>query len=411
MKTKALIFYILLFIPILNVLADVTIYYFREPGGAQFHPGIIRGGFLAIMGLWFIFRGYLNTRESVSILLFLIYAFIVSLFSSDINHSFLGGYLKWFSSLLLFPIGYWVIDNEKKLKLLLNIYLIIAVIICANLLYAQITQFGITTYLEDTFYTGGAGVGITNNLAIIILSSILLFEDHQYSTTRKILFFGIIFVSLVFVLISLKRAAILGLSLGTISFMFYSKRKSNLLKYLGILLFALVLSFPLFEDILMPRLEVRLDEMEQIENEARLKDFDNVMNEMKQGNISLILFGTEAFNSKQFYGPRYFGRNRVIHGDFTGIWYGTGTIGLLLFSQIFIVLLYWFYKKRNIKNPLLRRLLITFFSVLICFLLISLTGSGSIGFLCLVFLLLGSIKRVYDEMERKDLYEKNSALN
>ena len=92
MKTKSLIFYLLLFIPILNVVADVTIYFFREPGGGQFHLGIIRGIILALLGIWFILKGYTSEKASFPILIFLIYTFIVSLFSSNINNTLFSGY-------------------------------------------------------------------------------------------------------------------------------------------------------------------------------------------------------------------------------------------------------------------------------------------------------------------------------
>ena len=86
------------------------------------------------------------------------------------GYLFLSGYLKWFLPLMMFPVGIYFFRDLYQLLTLNKIYVWGAIIVCVNLAVAQFTGYGLSAYVEESFYTGGAGVGITNQLALVLLT-------------------------------------------------------------------------------------------------------------------------------------------------------------------------------------------------------------------------------------------------
>ena len=158
----------MLALPVINAIADSTIYYFVETdkeGGL--HPGLVRGAILILFLLLFGYKRIQDELPNRVILVFLIYLFILTLFSSDTWFSITSGYIKWMIPLLMFPVGHWFFRDLRQLVTLNRVFFVSALIVCINLIVAQFTDFGISAYVENSFFTGGAGVGITNQLALV----------------------------------------------------------------------------------------------------------------------------------------------------------------------------------------------------------------------------------------------------
>jgi hypothetical protein len=269
-------------------------------------------------------------------------------------------------------------------------------IICLNYIIAQFTKTGFSAYAEDTFYLGGAGVGVTNQLSLITIFTIYLFYDRRSLRPYAKMFFTLfIVISIIIVIVAMKRASIFGLIIGFVVYSYFCAKKTKLFKYsIFIGLFA-VLSFPIIETIVLERFQARMVKLENRE-ELREKELKYVWSEIKEGNIAQVLFGTEAFNSRQFFGPKHFGGDRMIHGDFASFLYGTGLVGILIYFYLFYSLLKINRNQQIFLGNILiyNELTAIFYGVVACTFLISITGSGTIGERSMVYLYLGAISGV-----------------
>jgi hypothetical protein len=392
-RENSILFRILMTFPILNALADTTIYYFVEVNSTGIHPGLVRGALLIIFILYFGFGRILRVRANYLILFFLSYLFLLSLVSSNVNHSLFDGYLKWFVAMMMFPVGYYYFRTYDDI-VKYNFYLTVgALIVCLNLFIAQITGFGISAYGGESFYTGGAGVGITNQLALVLLTYPVLLRNLKRFNKLQAVFISFVgILSFSFLILAMKRAGIIGLAGGGILFLFLTQSRTRAIRYIIIAFAIILLTLPLYREILLNRYEARLETIEEFDKEGRYLEVFYVFQEFRDGNGWQKLFGSEAFNTGEFFGMKYFGRGRMIHGDFSALLYGSGLIGIILYFSIFGHLakqgISYAVSFRGQKLP--SELAAVFLSLLFATFLISATGSGTIGERCLVYSYFGA---------------------
>jgi len=401
-KRDKILFALIFFIPLLNSAADCTIYYFVDENGGGFHPGIIRGILLVIFILFFGLKRLLKQPVNNIITVFLIYLLILTLFSSNVKYSFTNGYIKWLSGLAMFPIGYYFFRSYESFVRLVFYMIIGASLVCLNLLYAQFTGKGISAYVDDSFYLGGAGVGITNQLAFVLLTyPVILRSLKKFSLFEKGLIFVVGLLCIGFVIIAMKRASLIGLALGGIIYFGFTKNKRKVLKYVLLATAILLLASPLYKDSLQKRYEERVKQTKNYEQEGRYKEFFYVLHEFEEGNIWQKLFGKEIFNTGQAFGVKYFNRGRMIHGDISSMFYGSGLLGITMYFCIYILIFIRgvSYLKNVRNNVVMQELMASFFSMLFAIMAVSATGSGTVGEKCLVFLYLGAISGIIGHME------------
>ncbi|MDR2887503.1 MAG: hypothetical protein LBV26_05825 [Bacteroidales bacterium] len=281
----------------------------------------------------------------------------------------------------------------------LNIFFIFsALITCGNLIIAQFLNYGVSAYADDTFYTGGAGVGITNQLSIILLTYPFLLKTKKDILPKImwyiIYFIGIISVFLIFMV--MKRAAIVGLVVGLLVCLLFLSSRINFIKYIIASIFVLYLIFPFFENAFMTRYESRLRQTENIDREGRVVEFLYALDEFKESDTVQKLFGEEIFNTAATFGIKYFDRGRMIHGDITMFFYGSGLVGIIMYILIYAGLFREGVRYYTVlrRLPVIKDLFAVYFAILISYFAVSVTGSGTIGERCLVFLYLGGITGV-----------------
>lgn len=393
-ETRAIILYrILFFIPVLNALADATIYYFFEPSGSGINIGIIRG-FLIIIYLAFFgisrIKGHVINKIILSLV---VYMFLLTLVSSNFQTSFFGGYIKWFVAFMMFPVGYYMIRDYHSFSRLLLFFVIGSFIVCLNLTVAQVTRIGISAYLDDSFYMGGAGVGITNQLALVLLFFPILFRVRKsYNKKEKALIIITGILSIIYVVLAMKRAGLIGLAGGSLILLYFTRNRRRVLKYIIIAGILLMVTFPIYDDILIDRYEARVQQNEDLRAEGRYMEFFYVLNELRNGSVWQKLFGQEAFNTAQFFGLKYFNRPRMIHGDISSFLYGTGLVGITLYLSIYYMIVakgVRFLKKYK-KVTLNREIAAVLLSLSFATFIISVTGSGTIGERSIFYLFAGA---------------------
>jgi MFS family permease len=379
-----------LIIPVINAIADITTNFFPEN---IISPGNIRATLIGIFIILILLHEYPGTRASRIIIIFLLYlAFLIPL-SSRPGYSF-NLYLKVLLSTLMYPIGYLFCVNQEIHRRINVSYLFLALIVCINIILANIFGFGSSDYLEGSFYFGATDVNITKQLSIVLLSSplILLINNSR----RERLFAGLILItSLVFSILGLKRGVILALITGFLVYSILGAYKGVILRSLIIAVFILFVFFPLYQPVLLPRYESRRTEIEQLEDEARRVETREVIQTFRQGDLKHKFIGSQLFNSQQF-----FHTERALHIDYNVIFNGSGIIGLAIYIILYIFIVLDNHKRYrfNKKDKYYRNLNAVFWSLIMASLIVSISGSiHAFTFRSMLFFYLGALTRLQKE--------------
>lgn len=400
----------ILLMPVINAIADVTIYYFTDVDEVSgIHPGIIRGLLISTFILYFVINRMSFFKTNTLIFIFLLYLLILSFLSSNVNRSLFSGFLKWSVPLLSFSLGYYYIRNEKLLRQLNTAYVFAALVIILNFAVAQVTKQGISAYIADSFYTGGGGVGVTNCLTFILLTIPAFFvAGLPKNKTLRIMIPITMVLSILVIVAVMKRAAIFGLILGYFIYFINSKKKTVFFKYFIIIGILFLLFLPKFESVITERFNARVEISSKADKEIREEELTYVIQEFLNTSVKHSLFGSEVFNSQQFFGPKYFDNNRMIHGDFASFLYGSGLVGILLYFSIFFSLYRFnkFYDKNFKDKNMLTELNAVFYAILVTAFFVSATGSGSVGERSLVYLYLGAIIGIKEVKVYQNVYSK-----
>lgn len=385
---------IVVIIPIINIITAFSIHLL---GRDQFHLGHIR--ILIFFSLIALVIGRYGFKEKATALtsVFLFYVFFLVLYSSNFMYSFTGTYLKVASTMLMFPVGFYVLNETEKLQIYLKYLAIAAMLLGVNYIIAQYLKIGRSAYLADSFYYGYAGIGSTVILSYFLIASPLLIS--KFKTLKGKWFLRVtLFLSVLFTIIALKRISILAMVGGFLVFLLKSGEYGKGIKAIIGLSLILVLTTPLYMDIFSERLEARTTERNELNQEARYFDLLIAIEDFRTKGLRHALVGSEAFNT-----PGYFGRDRQVHVDYANLLIGTGAIGLSLYLLIYLTILsrfnYYFKKvyryisfqnKKEAKQ--LRIINGVFYGILVASLIVSFSGGlHAIAARGTVFLILGSL--------------------
>ena len=374
--------------PVIHAIAQVTTNYF-PPG--TINPGFFRLIYLllALVIIYSIKKPALKNLFFITIL-FILYNLFLVLLNDEILKPLLN-LIRLSIPLLILFVGYTLIDNERKLQTLFKAYLIALLIFIISFVLANIFGLGGSTYMEGSFYIGGAGVGAANELAVLIIIAItfLIINDE-----RKWKLFAIILVviALILILVSLRRGAFLILAGALVVFYFLSPYKSEIFKYSLLTGAILIILFPLYGSVLVERYGARAESrggtITNIEVENRFLEFFVVPESLnREGGLSWA-FGTHNLNSEVYFG------GRELHVGYMAILHGTGIIGFVLFFIFKWSLIYKgaIHYKKAIKSDNIR-LYYALYLVLIISIFIYLLTSRLHGFSVtfLTYLMLGSL--------------------
>jgi hypothetical protein len=244
-------------------------------------------------------------------------------------YSFTDTYLKVFVSMLMFPVGFFVLNDHHKMILFLKNFVYAALLLCINYIFAQIFKIGRSVYLDDSFYYGYAGIGSTVVLSYLLLTAPLLKRAFK-TRLGNLTFKAVIFLSILFTIIALKRIAILALVIGYAIYILKTKSLKKGLQNMVVIFVFLLITAPIYFEVLKQRYEVRPTEIEELDEEQRYYDILNAFEDFKTKGVKHALVGTEPFNT-----PGYFGRTRQVHVDYANLLIGTGLLGLLLYLWIY----------------------------------------------------------------------------
>jgi hypothetical protein len=339
-------FSFVLAIPIINVIADSTQNYFNQ-GLAS--PGYIRALIILIFIIIHFKDFYKNNSLNFLILISLIYFLILGFFSSDFSYT-QSVFLKYFIASMMFPIGFYYFRNKDQFRSLIKILMRMLGIYVFFLLISNIFFLGSSDYLDESAYFGASRVNVTKAMMILVMLSPLSFRFETNKAMRRLNIF-IIVVGIIFILLGVKRSAVLGLFLGYFIYFMLAPQKTKLTKGIFLVGMILFLTSSLYYDTLIQRIEARreagrFDISQASEKESRIFELRATMDAYRNGSLPHKLFGSEFFNSKA-----YFKTTRMLHTDYATILNGAGMVGLILFLLIyFFILRQSFYFRRRFKS-------------------------------------------------------------
>lgn len=332
--------------------------------------------------------------------LFFLLMIILLFFTEDFTHSSKLAAQVLISMMMLFA-GYSVFLIHKGFdNLILNLKYIIYFAIIASL-FGYL--FNIGRSLEYTFNSKsglepenigllGSGGMYVPGVVIGLLPLILKVHNRK---SEKIFILGTAIVLYVFILLNVRRTAILIPILGLLGFFYYSSPKIRLriFYYLGIGFLILLASYPLYSKVLDRRVEIRSErgrfEKDFYKTENRYQDFEDMINSIvsfEQPAKVILGIGDNLFVDNYAYGNT---SGRMIHPDIPKIFYSMGLLGLLLYFLIYLSILREILKIPSIG--VLKDIKAGCFGLFIISVAISVNGSITIfSFRTFIFLLLGA---------------------
>lgn len=358
-------------IPIINVLASLATNH--EIGIGSFHFGYLRGIILTVLGLYLLFSVNKNKYFSIITVLLVVYTFILCLFSKDIIQSLII-WNKFFISSTLFFAGFYIIQGLQQYNQLLKSTSIAILLILIYILSSNILGFGIATYGDKSITFGETGVNIVKSLGVFLIISPLLVVFIKKKHRKWYL--ALVLLSIIVLLLGLKRGTILGVTIGFTTFLFFSPSKLRYLRLAPLIIVFLIPLIIIFKSDILSSYTQRVERLDgetivktgtnSDESEGRTIELVWVLQRFNDGNITFKLFGEDPLLVRQnALGIR--GYSRINHMDFTSVLDSFGLIGFTLFTLWYLCILRYLLKlkrlvKKSVKKEMLAVSLALFFA-------------------------------------------------
>jgi hypothetical protein len=392
MKSEKTLLQLGFWIPVINIILDIAMGLLTN---LKTPIALFRVVFMVAAITFFIAKfKWVKSKLNFVILLYLFFLFIVCLFSTDLQESFLDGFLKMSVTMLMLPLGIKL--GQLKQNTLAKSMFWVMVLLLVNYAFSQVFKIGVSVYDEDSFYKGGATASAP---IIIVLGLLVMFNamNLRQLPYNKWIILAVSVASLMVIIISVKRGAILALGLSFLVYLIWSPNKIRSFQISLLTGLAFTFIAMQYSELIMTRIEARTSDRNEIENENRFKESVYLLNEFENASVGTLLFGDEAFHSQVVF-KKYFGRERQLHVDYNILLHGTGLFGFVLYMSIFYLIYslgkfikkltrFYFHKNALQKIKEDYTLLI---SVIVMSLIMSISGGIQfVSYRAMLFLVLG----------------------
>ena len=381
------------FIPIFNVLADISFNYFE----ALSAPSVLRA--IVLIMFLFLFRDQIIRMNVLkSAYLFFFYILILMFFSGEMLVSF-KAVAQVILSMTLFYAGYRYITDYLRYRKLLEslIWVIMAGFIAAALGYifdiGRTLEYTTTAeYKGDPEFIGLLGSGGLYGPALA-LALLPVIAQKRFRNIPPWILWALSAGLYIFIILNVRRTAILIPIIGFVTFLLFSRAQTRILRYLILFSVTFALLAPVYRPILEMRLEARAErgrfEKDFLKTESRFTENLDMFQKVKEFDDPLeILFG---IGNNIFAEHIEDGKivRRMYHSDTAKLVYGAGLTGLILYLVIYGQLLYMILKIPRIR--ILNEYRTGALAIWIISLFVSFNGSISlVTFRTMSFLLLGA---------------------
>jgi hypothetical protein len=381
---------IIYFIPVYLILFDVISGWYTT--GTYF--GSLRNLSYFIFITYILIRNKQLITQNIWICIFLLYILFLIPFSSNLKES-ISNYLVVWNSLLSFSLGFLFIKNLNHLKALNTFSIIMMFIFLINGLFTSYFNIGESLY-GGVLTLGGFVFDRLYSASVFLILLPIITPLVKSKVYRMVIFFCSA-ITFIFLVVSMRRTAFLVPVLGFTVYFFLARNKNRVLIFMLSFIFLLGISYPLYKDTLNKQLSARSRQLTvSLTNEYRYKETVIVLKETFS-QLNTALFGKEIFNSKGNYNEGRWGR-RALHTDFAVLLHGSGLLGIILYSAIYLSILVSYYKYIFIvsKKGFGIELHAVFVALFISMIFISLQGGLLAStFRTLIFLYLGGILGIF----------------
>lgn len=396
---------------LINVVIDIFAFW-SEPGGIT---AFIRVVILYSVFFYFLLIKKIKFEKNIYIVIFSIYVLLQLFIAVDFEYSIKIS-VQIITSLLMFFVGYALIKSEFDFYYYLKQFFWIYVVIIVNTIVSNIFKIGLDDYTQSTDYVVGGLNDLWNiyTYSLIMLPLLILYKTH-----KKWLLYICGFLVLIFLVVSLKRIAIVGVIFSAIIFIYFLGLRAGMIKKLVYFLILLLVTSPLYLDLLINRIEVRADqgrfEKDFYQSEGRYLEVKYLYDQLQNFKKPLeVVFGLRAFDSRGIVGDDL----RQFHVDYTLIAFTLGFFGLLIYLLIHLKILMQLkdiFKSMTRNRYLLLKYkthIISGFVLLFSSMLTSIGGQMyHVSFRALIFMTLGAIiKFLMIEIKRYQL-KKHAYFN
>ena len=312
-----------------------------------------------IVGIgFFIYSVYIVTLYSrknkitVIIVVYIAFLFFLITFSSNFIYS-AKLFIKATTPMLFFIVALTFIKNGEDFMRINKSIIILMILFLINILISNIFGLGQIQYEEEvTIDVGNIYTIGLNSMAYFLVSlPVLLNMYHFRNKNYKLLLVVFSIITLIIMLILLKRAALIGLVVGYFIWFVTSRLKNKIMisRILIIVAIALTISYPIYKGLLIEKFKAREDrfKIDTYETEGRYLENIIVLKEIFSFNDMVYsLFGREMFNSPGNYGEGAWG-TRQLHSDYANILNGSGIIGMLFYLYVNYAIFKLYQKERR----------------------------------------------------------------
>ncbi len=364
----------------------------------------VRGMVLLILtiGLYMKFGRKSKSPLKPYIYIFLIYNFIISFKSSNYGITF-PGYLSIFVSTSFFLFSYNTFSTYFDVVKLGKMIYIVPIIFIANVLIYSVFPYKGPVYGGEGVLNTGPGLHHnTIYVSVLILTLALVFLKYSKNVFRDV---SLVSSMIIIVLLSFRRTALILMAICLIIYLVMAS-KQLAIKYLGIFTVLIILVYPFYSMQLVNVIEARGNKAtfsSGLDSESRYLEAKVITKKiLSSRNLGYILTGKEYLNSFGTYYSNEFPvpKTRILHTDYAVILHGSGAIGLIIYFTMLMSFLWQTLKYIRILGPKHDISILCSCFVAILFLV---TFSGSIlniTFRTTLFILLGAVMRLGDEIEK-----------
>lgn len=382
-------------LPTFAIIFNCLLGFFPRQSGLALIKGLF---FISLLVYLYIGQFQKSLNKFHLVFLLILYWFILLPFSTGQERS-LEYILKNGISILMLPLGYCYINTPQKFMRFVYIQLNLLIVFVCFAILSNIFKWGVNQY-------GGAGgvrVGLYDaqlyGPAVVLTLVPFILQSHNFTKFNKYKIFFLGFATVLLLLLSMRRTSILIILAGLVIFYVNLGKVKNLILILAGMSFVLLLTFPLYGDYLMERMELRSNVFTseyEVTDELRYQELYFVLKDLNENfSFGTLIFGKEIFNSPGHYGfTDGFLARRELHVDYTKFFHGTGLFGLFLYLVMLFQVLKLFvkrYKKYRLIFPMFAKTVrAVFYVAFILLLLIHFSGQmEELNFRSVLFLTLG----------------------
>lgn len=383
------------YIPLFHVFVDVSFYYLGAGSVATYYRGIILAIFLI-----YVYRAFRHKFPLKFILLsFIFYIGVLSFTSTEMLYS-VKGFSQVFFSMMMLPVGYLLINNHVKYARLNRQFLLIILVSVVLTAIGYVFNIGkLFNYSEEELRIGLLGsAGLYTGAVCIALMPMLI--TSLKNNTLKILTYITAIILFIFIMLNMRRTAIMIPLVGIVAYILTTKKKIRYLVYVAGAVLIIGTASIIYGDALRSRFEYRQEagrfEKDFYKTESRYLEVVKLSRSIfafSDPLASLFGIGNNIF-AEHIQDSKIV--RRMYHTDFGKLLYGSGIIGLVLYLWFCAGLIY--FSRIYIKEPgeLLNQAKSMIFALAV--INIALMFNGSLNLITLksaIFLYTGALIRIY----------------